>query len=57
MSNYTHINFAEIEPTTSENGFDLRFGRKHIDSRDLGISRIHLDPGVRSPVAHRQWHL
>ena len=53
MSNYSQVNFAEIEPTTAEGGFDLRFARKQIDSRDLGISRIHLGPEVRSPVAHR----
>lgn len=53
MSNYSQVNFAEIEPTTAEGGFDLRFSRKHIDARDLGVSRIQLEPGTRSPVAHR----
>lgn len=53
MSNYSRVNFEEIEPTTAEGGFELRFSRKHIDSRDLGVSRVRLDPGARSPVAHR----
>ena len=53
MSNYSQVNFAEIEPTTAEGGFDLRFSRKQIDSRDLGISRIHFEPEVRSRVAHK----
>ena len=53
MSNFTRVNFEEIEPATAEDGFELRFSRKYIDSRDLGISRVRLDPGTRSPVAHR----
>jgi mannose-6-phosphate isomerase-like protein (cupin superfamily) len=53
MSNYSHVNFGEIEPTSAEGGFDLRFSRKHIDSRDLGVSRIRYEAGVRTPVAHK----
>jgi quercetin dioxygenase-like cupin family protein len=33
-------------------GIQLRFGRKHLDSRDLGISHVRLEPKLRSPFAH-----
>jgi quercetin dioxygenase-like cupin family protein len=53
MSDYAHVNFDEIEPGPSEDGFEGRFARKQIGSRDLGVSRWHFGPGVRSPKAHR----
>ena len=33
-------------------GIEGRFGRKHLDSRDLGISHFRYDANVRSPMAH-----
>ena len=53
MSNYSHVNFDQIEPAGAEGDYELRFSRKHIDSRDLGVSRIAIAPQVRSPLAHR----
>lgn len=53
MPTYSHVNFDDIEPSTAEDGFEARFGRKHIESRDLGISRFRFGSGTRSPMAHR----
>jgi mannose-6-phosphate isomerase-like protein (cupin superfamily) len=53
MPNFSHLNFDEIEPSAIGDGFEGRFSRKHIDSRDLGVSRFRFGPEVRSPAAHR----
>ena len=33
-------------------GVEGRFGRKHLDSRDLGVSLFRYGPNVRSKMAH-----
>ena len=33
-------------------GLQGRFGRKHLDSRDLGVSLFSYEPNLRSPMAH-----
>jgi uncharacterized cupin superfamily protein len=53
MPDYAHVNFDEIEPSPNQDGFEGRFARKFIGSRDLGVSRWRYGPGVRSPKAHR----
>ena len=53
MANYTQINFDEIEPGPNSDGFEGRFGRKHLHSRDLGVSRWRYAAGTRSSKAHR----
>jgi mannose-6-phosphate isomerase-like protein (cupin superfamily) len=50
---YTKVNFEEIESSSDDPDFEARFSRKHIDSRDLGVSRFRYAPGMRSPLAHR----
>lgn len=52
MTEYAKINFDEIEASPSGDGFEGRFARKHLESRDLGVSRWQYGPGVRTPVAH-----
>ncbi|HSS32734.1 MAG TPA: cupin domain-containing protein [Solirubrobacterales bacterium] len=52
MTDYAKINFDEIDPSPNADGFEGRFGRKHLGSRDLGVSRWRYGPGVRSPKAH-----
>ena len=53
-SPYTHVNLLEIEDSVSERapGLQGRFARKHLDSRDLGVSHWRYDPDFRSPFAH-----
>lgn len=54
MTDYSKINFSEIEPAgRAPEGLDARFARKHLDSRDLGVSRFTYAPGFRSTSAHR----
>jgi quercetin dioxygenase-like cupin family protein len=56
MSNYTITNLKEdVEDSAGARSPSVegRFARKHLDSRELGISYFRYDPGFRSPVAHR----
>lgn len=53
MPSYSHVNFDQIDPSSESEEFEARFGRSHIDSRDLGVSRFRWGPDYRSPVAHR----
>ncbi|WCB94744.1 hypothetical protein DSM104299_03483 [Baekduia alba] len=55
MPTYSHLNLLEIEDSIGDRapGLQGRFGRKHLESRDLGVSHWRYDPGFRSPFAHR----
>jgi mannose-6-phosphate isomerase-like protein (cupin superfamily) len=54
MSDYSIVNLLEIDDSVGGrvSGLEGRFGRKHIGSRDLGISHFRWAPDVRSPASH-----
>ncbi len=54
MSRYTTVNLLDVEDAVGDRapGIEGRFGRKHLDSRDLGISHFRYAPNLRSPMAH-----
>ncbi len=54
MSSFTTVNLLEVEDSVGDRapGIEGRFGRKHLDSRDLGISHFRYAPNLRSPVGH-----
>lgn len=54
MSDYTKINFGDVEDLAAGRGFDVeaRFGRGHLDSEHLGVSRFRYGAGVRPPYGH-----
>ncbi|HSZ12604.1 MAG TPA: hypothetical protein VK790_01040 [Solirubrobacteraceae bacterium] len=54
MSDFAIVNLLEVEDSVGERapGIEGRFGRKHLDSRDLGVSLFRYSPDLRSPVAH-----
>ncbi len=54
MSRFATVNLLEVEDSVGERaeGIEGRFARKHLDSRDLGVSLFRYGAGVRSPVAH-----
>jgi mannose-6-phosphate isomerase-like protein (cupin superfamily) len=54
MSAYTVVNLLELEDTVGERapGLEGRFGRKHMESRDLGISHWRYAPNMRNPGSH-----
>jgi mannose-6-phosphate isomerase-like protein (cupin superfamily) len=54
MSHFSTVNLLEVEDSVGERapGIEGRFGRKHLDSRDLGISHFRYAANLRSPMAH-----
>jgi len=54
MSDYSIVNLREADDDTGGRveGMSGTFGRKYLDSRDLGVSLWTFAPGVRPPFAH-----
>jgi quercetin dioxygenase-like cupin family protein len=54
MSEYSIMNLREVDDDTGGRvpGMEGRFGRKYLDSRDLGVSLWSYAPGVRTPFGH-----
>ena len=54
MSRFSTVNLLDVEDSVGERapGIEGRFGRKHLDSRDLGVSLFRYAPNLRSPMAH-----
>jgi quercetin dioxygenase-like cupin family protein len=55
MPQFTRINLLELEDSVAGrvDGVEGRFGRKLLDSRDLGISHFRYAPGFRSETGHK----
>jgi mannose-6-phosphate isomerase-like protein (cupin superfamily) len=54
MSRFAKVNLLEVEDSVGDRarGVEGRFGRKHLDTRDLGISHFRYEPNLRSPFSH-----
>jgi quercetin dioxygenase-like cupin family protein len=54
MSSYASINLMELEDVVGDRapGIEGRFGRSHLESRELGVSHFRYGPNLRSPMAH-----
>jgi quercetin dioxygenase-like cupin family protein len=54
VSRFATINLLDVEDSVGDRapGIEGRFARKHLDSRDLGISRFRYAANLRSPMAH-----
>ena len=54
MSDFATVNLLQVENSVGDRapGVDGRFGRKHLGSRDLGVSLFRYAPNLRSPMAH-----
>jgi len=54
MSRFATVNLLDVEDSMGDRvpGLELRFGRKHLDSRDLGVSHLRYEPNLRSEMAH-----
>jgi mannose-6-phosphate isomerase-like protein (cupin superfamily) len=55
MTDFSLKNLKDVEDSLADRDLDLeaRFGRKHLNSRHLGISYFRYGPSFRSPLAHR----
>jgi len=54
MSRFATVNLLDVENSMGDRvpGLELRFGRKHLDSRDLGVSHVRYEPNLRAEMAH-----
>jgi len=54
MSRFAVVNLLEVEDSVGDRVPEVegRFGRKHLESRDLGISHFRYAENFRSPMAH-----
>jgi len=54
MSSYAKVNLLELDDVVGDRapGIEGRFGRSHLDSKELGVSHFRYGPNLRSPVAH-----
>src|SRR3954447_2767652 len=54
MSDFSIVNLLDVEDSVSGRveGLEGRFGRKHLESRDLGISHWRYAPNLRNPSGH-----
>jgi quercetin dioxygenase-like cupin family protein len=54
MSSSTIVNLLEVEDSIGDRapGVEGRFARKHLDSRDLGVSHFRYAANVRAPMTH-----
>jgi quercetin dioxygenase-like cupin family protein len=54
MSSSATVNLLDVEDSAAGRaaGIEARFARKHLDSRDLGVSLFRYAPNLRSTNAH-----
>jgi quercetin dioxygenase-like cupin family protein len=54
VSDFSTVNLLEVEDSMGDSapGIEGRFGRKHLGSRDLGVSLFRYAPNLRSPMGH-----
>ncbi len=54
MPDFAAVNLLDVEDSVGDrvSGLEARFGRKHLGSRDLGVSLFRYEPNLRSPMAH-----
>lgn len=55
MADYAHINILEIDDSVGDRVPEIegRFGRKHLGSRDLGVSHFRYDANFRGSTGHK----
>ena len=55
MSRYAKVNLLEVEDSIAgrAEGIEGRFARKHLGSRDLGVSHWRYAPGFKATTGHR----
>jgi mannose-6-phosphate isomerase-like protein (cupin superfamily) len=54
MADYAIVNLLDVDDAVQGRvpGLEGRFGRKHLGSRDLGVSHWRYAPNLRNPGAH-----
>jgi hypothetical protein len=59
MSAYKVVNLMDLENSVGDRapGMEGRLARKHLESRDLGVSHWRYVPNLRAPAGHRHGEL
>jgi mannose-6-phosphate isomerase-like protein (cupin superfamily) len=53
MPDYSKTNLAEVDDSVPDReGMEARFGRKHLESTELGVSLFRYAPGYRTRAGH-----
>jgi mannose-6-phosphate isomerase-like protein (cupin superfamily) len=54
MSRFATVNLLDVDDSIGDAvpGLEIRFGRKHLDSRDLGVSHVRYEPNLRATMSH-----
>ena len=54
MSDWKIVNLLKVEDSAAGRmeGIKARFARKHLDSRDLGVTLFRYAPDLRNPISH-----
>jgi quercetin dioxygenase-like cupin family protein len=52
MSDYAKVNLLEIENSASTEGMQAYFGRKHLDTSELGVSLFRYAPNFQAKNGH-----
>jgi quercetin dioxygenase-like cupin family protein len=54
MSRFATVNLLEVDDSNADGatGVQARFARKHLDSRDLGVSLFRYAANLRNPIGH-----
>ncbi len=52
MADYSKINLLKIESSSQTDGLEARFGRKYLNSKELGISLFSYAPNFTAEGAH-----
>jgi mannose-6-phosphate isomerase-like protein (cupin superfamily) len=52
MSAFSRKNLMDVEPSIQTDDMEARFARKHLDSRELGVSYFRYAPGFRAATGH-----
>jgi quercetin dioxygenase-like cupin family protein len=54
MTDYAIVNLLDVEDSSGGRleGLEARFSRKHLGSRDLGVSLFRYAPSTRNPMGH-----
>jgi quercetin dioxygenase-like cupin family protein len=47
------MNLRDVEPSADSDDMEARFARKHLDSRELGVSYFRYRAGFRAATGHR----
>jgi uncharacterized cupin superfamily protein len=52
MSDYSKVNLLDVDSSSDNESIQARFGRKLLDSEELGVSLFQYAPGFKATMSH-----